>query len=105
MIIFCFGLLHGLGFASVLGEFGLAPGRFVVGLIGFNIGVEIGQLVVIGLAMLLITLAVRASRIKSLAQEEDACRDIAVMYRSIATGGSILIAIIGAYWAVERVFF
>ncbi len=47
VIVFCFGLLHGLGFASVLGEIGLNPARFISGLIGFNIGVELGQLTVI----------------------------------------------------------
>ncbi|GFE64714.1 HupE/UreJ family protein [Litoreibacter roseus] len=89
-VIFAFGLLHGLGFASVLGEFGLAPGRFVAGLIGFNIGVEIGQLTVVALAFL------------------------AVGYwfgqkpwyrRAISIPASVVIALIGAYWAVERVFF
>lgn len=52
VIIFGFGLLHGLGFASVLAEFGLPQGQFVPALIGFNIGVEIGQLCVIAVAFL-----------------------------------------------------
>ncbi|MEM9436623.1 MAG: HupE/UreJ family protein, partial [Pseudomonadota bacterium] len=43
-VVFAFGLLHGLGFASVLSDFGLSQGQFVVSLIAFNIGVEIGQL-------------------------------------------------------------
>lgn len=47
VVVFMFGLLHGLGFAGVLSEFGLAPGQFVVSLIAFNIGVEIGQLFVV----------------------------------------------------------
>ncbi|MGB0926575.1 MAG: HupE/UreJ family protein [Pikeienuella sp.] len=46
-IVFAFGLLHGLGFAGVLSEFGLAPGQFAVSLIAFNIGVELGQLFVV----------------------------------------------------------
>ena len=46
-IVFLFGLLHGLGFAGVLSEFGLAPGQFAVSLISFNIGVELGQLFVV----------------------------------------------------------
>lgn len=46
-IVFMFGLLHGLGFAGVLSEFGLAPGQFAVSLIAFNIGVELGQLFVV----------------------------------------------------------
>lgn len=51
-VVFGFGLLHGLGFASVLGDIGLDPTTFVVGLVGFNIGVEIGQLAVIAAAYL-----------------------------------------------------
>ncbi|MDJ0821073.1 MAG: HupE/UreJ family protein [Paracoccaceae bacterium] len=58
-VIFGFGLLHGLGFASVLGEFGLPQGQFVAALIGFNIGVEVGQLTVIAIAFLLVWLAMR----------------------------------------------
>ncbi|MBU4528425.1 MAG: HupE/UreJ family protein [Hoeflea sp.] len=46
-VVFGFGLLHGLGFAGVLTEFGLTPTHFVSGLIGFNVGVEAGQLAVV----------------------------------------------------------
>lgn len=46
-VVFGFGLLHGLGFAGVLTEFGLSPAHFVSGLIGFNVGVEAGQLAVV----------------------------------------------------------
>lgn len=53
-VIFGFGLLHGLGFAGVLSEFGFAPGQFVASLIAFNIGVEIGQLAVIAICFLLV---------------------------------------------------
>ena len=51
LVVF-FGLLHGLGFAGVLQEFGLAPGQFLTSLIAFNIGVELGQLTVIAVCML-----------------------------------------------------
>ena len=61
-IIFGFGLLHGLGFASVLGEFGLPEGTFVAALIGFNVGVEVGQLAVITLMFLCVWQAVRIDR-------------------------------------------
>ena len=44
IVVFAFGLLHGLGFAGFFGELGLPPGQFWSALIGFNIGVEIGQL-------------------------------------------------------------
>ncbi len=104
LIIFGFGLLHGLGFASVLGEFGLAPGRFVAGLIGFNIGVEVGQLAVIGLAALALWLSLRAAHMADLEEAEMRVRDPDVMFRAISICGSILIAIVGAYWAFERVF-
>lgn len=104
IVIFGFGLLHGMGFASVLSDVGLAPGRFVVGLIGFNIGVEIGQLTVIALAIGLIWLAVRASEIKRLDPLEETIREHEVMYQGIAIPGSIIIALIGAWWAFERVF-
>lgn len=89
IVIFGFGLLHGLGFASVLGEFGLAPGRFVAGLIGFNIGVEVGQLAVIGLAFLAVGYWFGKKP----------------WYRArVSIPASIVIACIGAYWAFERVF-
>jgi hypothetical protein len=61
-IIFGFGLLHGLGFASVLGEFGLPESTFVAALIGFNVGVEIGQLAVIAVMFLCVWQAVRIDR-------------------------------------------
>lgn len=61
-VIFGFGLLHGLGFASVLGEFGLPEGTFVAALIGFNVGVEVGQLFVIAVMFLCIWQALRIDR-------------------------------------------
>ncbi|MHA7876114.1 HupE/UreJ family protein [Roseivivax sp.] len=59
LVVFIFGLLHGLGFASVLGEFGLPPGQFIPALLGFNIGVELGQLTVIAVAFLVVWVALR----------------------------------------------
>ena len=61
-IIFGFGLLHGLGFASVLAEFGLPEGSFIPALIGFNIGVEIGQLAVIAVAFICVMKAIELSK-------------------------------------------
>ncbi|WP_338550098.1 HupE/UreJ family protein [Roseovarius phycicola] len=88
-VIFGFGLLHGLGFASVLGEFGLEPSRFIASLIAFNIGVEVGQLTVIALALLAVGLW--------FGQKD--------WYRArIAIPASVVIALIGAYWSFERVF-
>ncbi len=86
-VVFGFGLLHGLGFASVLGEIGLDPARFISGLIAFNIGVEIGQLTVIALAFLAVGLWFGS-------------RD---WYRPfIAIPVSCVIAVVGAWWMVER---
>lgn len=89
-VIFGFGLLHGLGFASVLGEFGLPKDQFFAALIGFNIGVEFGQITVISLAFLAVGIWFR---------DKD-------WYRGrIAIPASVLIALIGGYWVVQRVFF
>jgi hypothetical protein len=46
-IAFVFGLFHGFGFASVLGELGLGTDHLVLSLLGFNVGVEIGQIAII----------------------------------------------------------
>lgn len=54
LIVFGFGLLHGLGFADVLREMGLPRDEFLPGLVSFNVGVEIGQLTVIFGAWLLL---------------------------------------------------
>jgi hypothetical protein len=89
VVIFAFGLLHGLGFASVLGEFGLPQSQFIPALIGFNIGVEIGQLTVIAIAFAAVGLWFGRKP----------------WYRArIAVPASCVIALIGAYWFVERVF-
>jgi hypothetical protein len=88
VVIFCFGLLHGLGFASVLGEFGLPAGQFVPALIGFNIGVELGQLAVIALAFAAVGWFVAKPWYR----------------RMIAIPASAVIAAVGGFWVVERVF-
>lgn len=88
VLVFGFGLLHGLGFASVLGEVGLAPGLAAVGLIAFNIGVELGQLAVIFTAFLLVGFWFGAKP----------------WYRArIAIPASVVIGLVGLYWVVERV--
>ncbi|WP_428385477.1 HupE/UreJ family protein [Nevskia ramosa] len=53
LMVFAFGLLHGLGFAAALKELGLPPSNFVGALLSFNVGVELGQLAVIAIALLL----------------------------------------------------
>ncbi len=86
-VIFAFGLLHGLGFASVLGEIGLVAGSFVTGLIAFNVGVELGQLTVITICFLLVGFWFRNKP----------------WYRKLITiPASIVIALIAIYWVLER---
>ena len=88
-VVFGFGVLHGLGFASVLGDVGLQDSRFVIGLIGFNIGVEFGQLSVIALAFVLVGWPFGQK----------------LWYRTrVVIPASTAIALVGAWWTVERVF-
>lgn len=87
IVIFAFGLLHGLGFASVLTEVGLSQNHFIAGLIAFNVGVELGQLSVILLCFLAVGFWFRSKS----------------WYRpAVILPGSIIIAAIGAYWFLER---
>jgi hypothetical protein len=102
VVIFGFGLLHGLGFASVLGDFGLPEDQFIPALIGFNVGVEVGQLTVIALAFVTIWLAVLAAQRAALAGVEEMVTEYPVMFRALSMTGSLLIALIGIYWVIER---
>lgn len=104
LIVFGFGLLHGLGFAAVLAEFGLPQDQFFPALIGFNLGVELGQLTVISMAAVVLWLAVKSVRKAPLTAEETALRSYDVMFRAVSVTGSLLIAVIGIYWVIERVF-
>lgn len=87
LIVFGFGLFHGLGFAGVLVELGLPPGQLLPSLLSFNLGVEAGQLTII-LAM---WFALHRSR-------------DANWYPVLAKGASALIAMVALWWVVERVF-
>jgi hypothetical protein len=101
-VIFGFGLLHGLGFASVLGDFGLPAAQFIPALIGFNIGVELGQLTVIAAAFVLVWLAVGAARAANLDADDGVVEEHSVMFRAVSITGSLIIALIGIYWVIER---
>ena len=87
-LVFGFGLLHGMGFAGVLTGLGLPRGEFVTALLTFNIGVEMGQLAVIGAAFLLVGWH---------------CSE-RIWWRSrVVIPASTLIACAAIYWTVERV--
>lgn len=103
-VVFGFGLLHGLGFASVLGDLGLSQGMFVISLIAFNVGVEVGQLAVILGMFILIMIGLGAAHIGRLDAEEAMVREGKVMYRAVSIVGSLMIGIVGAYWFIERAF-
>ena len=90
IIIFIFGLLHGLGFAGVLSDIGLVKELFVSSLISFNIGVELGQISTIVLAYLIIKLPFSKMDWYS---------------TRITKPISLLISIIGIFWFFERIFF
>jgi hypothetical protein len=88
-IVFGFGLIHGLGFASSLSDVPFPKHDFIIALLGFNFGVDGGQLFVIGLAFL----AVGWFRNRP-------------WFRSrIAIPCSLAIAAIGMFWAVQRIIF
>lgn len=92
-VVFLFGLLHGLGFAGFFGELGLPPGQFWSALIGFNVGVEIGQLSVVTAALLIALLVRRYLRNK---ERPAAYRPFVVL------PASGLIGVFGLWWTVER---
>lgn len=88
MMAFVFGLIHGFGFASVLTDLGLPQNALILALVGFNLGVETGQLAIVA-AFLPIAFVLRHSW----------------LYRRVVLlGGSIMIAILAAIWLVERAF-
>jgi hypothetical protein len=89
VLTFAFGLVHGLGFASVLQEM-LPPDHVIAPLLGFNLGVEIGQLVIVAIALPLAWLCAR---------ELGAPR----YRRRVLPALSIAIALIAAKWLIERV--
>ena len=94
VVVFAFGLIHGLGFAGFFGELGLPPGQFWSALLGFNLGVEIGQLSVV-LAALVLAFILRR-QVAALGTEQG-------YRRFIVVPGSLLIGAVGLWWTVERV--
>ena len=84
-----FGLVHGFGFASVLREIGLPPRALGVSLFSFNLGVEIGQAILVALVASLLALLRSRSPIRA---------------RQVVTVTSIVVTLAGAYWFVERIW-
>jgi hypothetical protein len=88
IMAFCFGLIHGFGFAGVLGELGLPTQGLAAALAAFNVGVELGQLVIVA-SVLPIIYALRHTR----------------FYRYVTLpAGALLIAGFGLVWFIERSF-
>jgi hypothetical protein len=88
MVAFAFGLIHGFGFASVLADLGLPRDALLLALVGFNLGVELGQLAIIA-AFLPLAFASRRTW---------------AYRRLVLVGGSAAIALVAAMWLVERAF-
>jgi len=88
LMAFGFGLIHGFGFASVLADLGLPQGALVLSLLGFNLGVEVGQLAIVA-AFLPLAFWLRHS---------------AFYRRGVFVGGSALTLALAAIWLVERSF-
>ena len=88
VMAFAFGLIHGFGFASVLTDLGLPKGALVLALVGFNLGVEIGQLTIVAV-FLPVAFMLRSTR----------------LYRvGVLIGGSIVIAALASWWLAQRMF-
>jgi hypothetical protein len=86
LVAFAFGLIHGFGFASVLRELNLPRADLVLSLVGFNVGVEIGQLALVALVLPIIY----------------ALRTRAAYPQFVVTGGSMAIMVLATGWLLER---
>jgi hypothetical protein len=86
LVAFGFGLIHGFGFASVLAELGLPTQALVVSLLGFNVGVELGQMAIVAV-FLPVAYALRNTRF---------------YLRGVFVGGSWLTLLLALVWLVER---
>jgi hypothetical protein len=88
VMAFVFGLVHGFGFASVLADLGLPQGALALALVGFNLGVEIGQLAIVA-AFLPAAYLLRAT----------------AFYRvGVLRVGSLAVAALASWWLIERAF-
>ena len=88
VMAFVFGLLHGFGFASVLADLGLPQGALVLALVGFNVGVELGQLAIVAV-FLPLAFSLRGTS----------------FYRfGVLKIGSLLVALLASWWLAQRMF-
>ena len=88
LMAFVFGLIHGFGFASVLADLGLPQNALVLALVGFNVGVELGQLAIVAVFLPVAFLLRRTW-----------------FYRvGVLMGGSIVVAILASWWLAQRMF-
>ncbi len=88
VLVFGFGLLHGMGFASMLKDFGMPDDAFFTALFSFNVGVELGQLAIITLAFLAVGLWFS---------------NRAWYRQAVVVTGSVAIAAVGLYWTYDRI--
>ena len=89
VMVFLFGMVHGMGFAGALSQMGMPQYAFATALISFNVGVEIGQLTII---LLLYFLVAKIFSNK-------------IWYRRrVVIPANVVIAIVAAYWTIERIF-
>ncbi|MEP6948673.1 MAG: HupE/UreJ family protein [Ginsengibacter sp.] len=86
-IVFMFGLVHGMGFASALNEIGLPRNQFFTSIFSFNVGVEIGQISVISLVFLLLIIPLGK---------------MPWYKKRVVYPLSAIIALIAAYWTIQR---
>ncbi len=89
-VVFLFGLVHGMGFAGALGQMGLPQNAYLLSLIMFNVGVELGQLTVILSAYFLLA---------------KWFRDKPYYRKGIVIPLSVIIATIAGFWTIQRIFY
>src|SRR6201994_2580443 len=89
-VVFLFGLVHGMGFAGALGHLGLPKDSYLICLVMFNAGVELGQLTVILAAYFLLARWFG---------------DKPYYRKYIVVPLSVIIAIVACYWTIQRLFF
>jgi hypothetical protein len=95
IVSFSFGLLHGLGFASALGEIGLVPSEVLVSLLFFNLGVEAGQIAFI-LAVVMLLLGLRRAFLQHAVIAE------VVTAQRLDMLAAYVIGIPASYWLIDR---